>query len=94
MSVWQAEVRVWLKPSVFDPQGAAVQQALRSLGHDGVEEVRIGKSMVLTVRAETAAEAEDQVRAMCEELLCNPVMETYAFTVRPLEEASVGGQAR
>ncbi|MCL6632227.1 MAG: phosphoribosylformylglycinamidine synthase subunit PurS [Alicyclobacillus herbarius] len=81
MTKWRATVRVWLKPSVFDPQGHAVLQALTSLGHDGVENVRIGKSMELTVTAKDKAEAEAKVRRACDELLCNPVMETYAYQV-------------
>ncbi|WP_067929941.1 phosphoribosylformylglycinamidine synthase subunit PurS [Alicyclobacillus kakegawensis] len=85
MTKWRATVRVWLKPSVFDPQGHAVLQALTSLGHEGVEQVRIGKSIELTVAADNRDEAEAKVRRACEELLCNPVMETYAVLVE--EEA-------
>jgi phosphoribosylformylglycinamidine synthase subunit PurS len=84
---WQAEVRIRLKPSVFDPQGNAVENALVSLGHQGVEEVRIGKYLQLRVEAETAAEAEAKVKTMCDAVLCNPVMETYDLTVAPAVEA-------
>lgn len=86
MMKYQAEVRVWLKPSVFDPQGNAVEQSLHSLGHEGVEEVRIGKYLQLRVEAATAADAQRKVEAMCEAVLCNPVMETYDLTVTPVVE--------
>lgn len=77
MTAWNVDLQVWLKPSVFDPQGHAVEQALHSLGHEGVENVRIGKSMELCIHAESAEAARARVEKMCETLLCNPVMETY-----------------
>jgi phosphoribosylformylglycinamidine synthase len=85
---WKVEVRVWLKPSVFDPQGAAVENALRSLGHEGVDGVRIGKYMQLSVRAESEQAAAEKVRTLCDTVLCNPVMETYSFSLEP----AAGGQ--
>lgn len=80
MSAWNVDIQVWLKPSVFDPQGHAVEQALHSLGHAGVDRVRIGKSLTLRVDAPSEAEALASVRSMCETVLCNPVMETYEVT--------------
>lgn len=79
MKQWQVEVRVWLKPSVFDPQGNAVEQALVSLGYNGVDQVRIGKSMTLRVTADSQDDAEIKIRQVCDNVLCNPVMETYTF---------------
>lgn len=90
MGSWSAEVRVWLKPSVFDPQGNAVEHALTSLGYDGVDGVRIGKYMQLQVAAASLAAAEEKVRAICDNVLCNPVMETYAYTLRE-NDAQVAG---
>jgi phosphoribosylformylglycinamidine synthase subunit PurS len=78
---FDVQVRVWLKPSVFDPQGDAAQNALHSLGYTGVSGVRVGKYMELTVDAATEAQANEQVHTVCAEVLCNPVMETYAFTL-------------
>jgi phosphoribosylformylglycinamidine synthase len=78
---FDVQVRVWLKPSVFDPQGNAVESALKSLGFADAHRVRIGKYMELTVEAENQEAAEALVKEMCETVLCNPVMETYAFTV-------------
>lgn len=81
MSQWRVEVRVWLKPSVFDPQGNAVEHALTGLGYEGVDRVRIGKYMEMTVEAQNEAEANDKVKAICDNVLCNPVMETYAYSI-------------
>lgn len=83
MAKWTVQVRVWLKPSVFDPQGSAVEHSLATLGHKGVGNVRIGKYMELVVEADDQALAEAQVKEICDTVLCNPVMETYAFSLTP-----------
>ncbi len=81
MSNYVAKVQVQLKASVFDPQGHAVEQALHSLGHGGVRRVRMGKSMEVHLEAADEQSATAQVRQMCETVLCNPVMETFSFTL-------------
>lgn len=85
MAAWDVQVSVWLKQSVFDPQGNAVEQALHSLGHDGVDRVRIGKHMSLRVTADTQDEAESKVTQICETVLCNPVMETFTYEIRAID---------
>ncbi|MBF8378105.1 phosphoribosylformylglycinamidine synthase subunit PurS [Alicyclobacillus mali] len=82
MKQFEVEVKVWLKPSVFDPQGHAVHGALVSLGFDGAGEVRIGKFIQMTLEAEDEQAAARQVDDMCQKVLANPVMETYAFEIR------------
>ena len=81
MTDWVADIRVLLKPSVNDPQGLSIRNALRTLGFDGVEDVRAGKLIQLRVSAPSREEAEQMVDAMCAQLLANPVIETYAFTL-------------
>lgn len=81
-----ARIRVTLKPTVLDPQGAAVRKALASLGFTGVEDVRMGKYVELKLAARDRAAAEQAVAKACQDLLANPVIEEYAYT---LEE--VGG---
>ncbi len=77
----KAVVNVYLKEGVLDPQGKAVSHALDSLGFVGVKEVRIGKQIVIDLDAKSKADAEVQVKKMCEELLANTVIENYDFTV-------------
>ncbi|MBF0458399.1 MAG: phosphoribosylformylglycinamidine synthase subunit PurS [Nitrospirae bacterium] len=78
----KAEIYVKLKPVVLDPQGKAVSGGLRNLGFDGVKDVRVGKYIVLTLdEGMTAAEAEEKVKAMCEKLLVNTVIEEYEFKI-------------
>lgn len=77
----KARVHVTLKPGVLDPQGEAVRHALGSLGFDGVGEVRIGKVIEVELDGADPATAEGQVRAMCEKLLANTVIENYAVEI-------------
>ena len=73
----KATVIVMLKDGVLDPQGEAVRHALGSLGFEGVEGVRQGKVIELDLAATDRAAAEAEVRAMCERLLANTVIESY-----------------
>jgi phosphoribosylformylglycinamidine synthase subunit PurS len=77
----KARVHVRLKDGVLDPQGAAIGRALAQLGFAGVDEVRQGKMIELRLDDTDRAEAEAKVRAMCERLLANPVIETYTITI-------------
>ncbi len=75
----KARVQVMLKTGVLDPQGEAVRHALGSLGFEGVEAVRQGKVIELDLAETDRARAENAVRAMCEKLLANTVIERYAI---------------
>jgi phosphoribosylformylglycinamidine synthase len=77
----KARVHVTLKPGVLDPQGAAIAQALGALGFAGVEGVRQGKLIELDLAETDRAAAEAEVRAMCDRLLANTVIETYAIEI-------------
>jgi phosphoribosylformylglycinamidine synthase subunit PurS len=77
----RARVHVRLKDGVLDPQGAAIGRALGQLGFAGVGEVRQGKMIELQLDDTDGAQAEARVRAMCERLLANPVIETYTITI-------------
>ena len=76
-----ARVYVTLKPTVNDPQGLTIRGGLHSLGFAGVESVRAGKYMEITIDAASAVEAEAQVTEMCQKLLANPVIEDYRFEI-------------
>jgi phosphoribosylformylglycinamidine synthase subunit PurS len=77
----KVRVDVMLKNGVLDPQGEAVRHALGSLGFDGVEGVRQGKVIELDLAETDAAKAEATARDMCEKLLANTVIESYAVKV-------------
>ena len=73
----KARVTVMLKSGVLDPQGEAIRHALGSLGFAGVEGVRQGKVIEVDLATADAAKAEAEVKAMCEKLLANTVIESY-----------------
>ena len=77
----KARVHVMLKNGVLDPQGEAVRHALGTLGFDGVEGVRQGKVIELDLSETDAGRAEAQVNEMCEKLLANTVIESYAVEI-------------
>ena len=73
----RAKVHVFLKPGVLDVQGKAVENALHGLGWSGVEGVRVGRTIEFDLKSSDAASAETEVKAMCEKLLANTVIESY-----------------
>jgi len=74
---FRARVTVRLGRGVNDPQGNTVRDGLHALGHEDVREVRVGKVIDLVLDAAAADEARARVEAMCDELLANPVIETF-----------------
>lgn len=76
---YQAQVYVTLRPSVLDPAGTAVQSGLAQLGFTGVDRLRIGKYIELTIEADDEASASQQLDAMCDRLLANTTIENYRF---------------
>ena len=72
----KATILVRPKPGILDPQGDAVESALEHLGF-AVSGARVGKVVDLEVTATDPAEARAQVEKMCEQLLANPLIESY-----------------
>ena len=70
----KVRIHVSLKPGVLDPQGRAVHHALEGLGFAGVADVRVGRLIELKVADSTS---DDDLKAMCEKLLANMVIENY-----------------
>ena len=77
----KATVHVFLKPGVLDVQGKAVEQALHGLGWSDVSGVRVGRTIEFDLAAKDAAGAEAEVKAMCDKLLANTVIESYRVEV-------------
>ena len=72
-------VNIQLKDGVLDPQGKAVHHALTSLKFDEVNNVRIGKQIILDIDASDMSTAQQRVEMMCDELLANTVIENYTI---------------
>jgi phosphoribosylformylglycinamidine synthase len=77
----KATVHVFLKPGVLDVQGKAVESALHGLGWADVKDVRVGREITFDVAGTDKAAAEAEVKAMCEKLLANTVIESYRIEV-------------
>jgi phosphoribosylformylglycinamidine synthase len=78
----KAYVYVSLKKSVLDPQGKTIQGALKKMGYKGLEDVRQGKYFEITLDGGlTRAEAESEIGRIAREVLTNPVIEEFRFTV-------------
>jgi phosphoribosylformylglycinamidine synthase len=77
----KARVTVTLKNGVLDPQGKAIEGALSSLGFDGVGGIRQGKVFDLELATADRAKAEADLKAMCEKLLANTVIENYTIAL-------------
>jgi phosphoribosylformylglycinamidine synthase subunit PurS len=77
----KARVIVTLKTSVLDPQGKAIESSLKSLGFGGVAGVRQGKVFDLELEGTDRAKAEADIKAMCEKLLANTVIESYRVEI-------------
>jgi phosphoribosylformylglycinamidine synthase PurS subunit len=72
-------VAVMPKPGILDPQGRAVEQSLGHLEVEGVRDVRVGRRVELTVQASAEEEARATASRLAEELLSNPLIETWAL---------------
>ena len=77
----KARVYVTLKPSVFDPQGRTIAEALHSLGYAGVGDVRQGKFFEVELSDADPVTAKARVTEMADKLLANPVIESYRVEV-------------
>jgi len=89
VSRFRLEIRVTPRPGLLDPEGKAIQSALRSLDYEQVQEVRVGKFLYLDVDAASAEEARDGADAMCRRLLANPVTEDFEIDVQEAAEEAV-----
>jgi len=77
----KAIVNVYLKEGVLDPQGKAVHHALDLLGFEGVEDVRVGKQIVLRLKSTNLDSARAEVEKMAQEILANTVIEDYTIEI-------------
>ncbi|MCB0618524.1 MAG: phosphoribosylformylglycinamidine synthase subunit PurS [Saprospiraceae bacterium] len=77
-----AEIDVMPHKELLDPQGKTVANNMKNLHLAGIEDVRIGKHIKMTLDAASEAEATEKVETACKKLLANVIMETYSFSVK------------
>ncbi len=91
MTKFTVAVHIVPRRGLLDPQGKAVADALHSLNFASVQEVQVGRYLVVALSADSADAAQAEVRRMCEQLLANPVTEDFELEhARPLEEGVTG----
>lgn len=77
MSQFRVALHIVPRRGLLDPQGKAVADALHTLGFKSVNDVHVGRHVVVELKARDAAAAEQEARAMCEKLLANPITEDF-----------------
>jgi phosphoribosylformylglycinamidine synthase len=82
----KARIVVFPRREILDPQGKAIRGALERLGFEGIADLRAGKSFDLELTAANAEAGREQLRAMCERLLVNPIVEDFEIVVEEVAE--------
>jgi len=80
--MYQSSITIKLRPSILDVQGKAVEHGIHTLGMKEVQNVRIGKSIQMTIDAGTEEEAKRITEEACRKLLANSVMEDFSYTIQ------------
>lgn len=83
--MFRITVEVFFKKSVLDPQGAAVERALKSYGEKDIQSVRVGKTVEILVDGSDIEAARARANDWADKLLANPIMETYTVSVEPIQ---------
>jgi len=81
---YKAEIDVMPHAALLDPQGKAVTGAMANIGLPNIQNVRIGKHIILEVEVSSITEAQEAVENACKKLLANVIMESYTYTIKPL----------
>lgn len=84
--MYKVTINVDPKKDILDPQGKTVQHALLNLGYTTVQQVRIGKHIVILLETTSKEEAQSIADKMCNDLLSNPLTEQYSIEVEPCKE--------
>ncbi len=80
-----AEIDVMPHKKLLDPQGKTVANNMKNLDLNGVEDVRIGKHIQMTLEADSEAAANEKVETACKKLLSNMIMENYTYSIKAAE---------
>ncbi len=78
-----AQIDIMPLKELLDPQGKTVGKNMHNIGIEGIEDVRIGKHIQITIEASNEVEAKEQIESACKKILANLIMESYTFTISP-----------
>lgn len=81
---FKAEIDIMPHKELLDPQGKTVANNMKHVDIDGIQDVRIGKHISMQLEADSQEEAHEKVDTACKKLLANLIMETYSFTLDPV----------
>jgi phosphoribosylformylglycinamidine synthase subunit PurS len=84
MPQYIAQITIMPLTELLDPQGKAVLDSLNKMGHNAIENVRIGKNITLTIEAENNEAAHNIADNACKKMLYNAVMEQYEIAILPI----------
>ncbi len=79
-----AEINVMPHKELLDPQGKTVANNMKNLDLHGIHDIRIGKRIEMTLNAESKEAATQAVETACQKLLSNIIMETYSYSIEPV----------
>ena len=85
MMKFLAEIDIMPHKELLDPQGKTVANNMSHINLKGVEKVRIGKHIQMTLVAESETDAHGKVEIACQKILSNPIMEGYSFTIQSID---------
>ena len=86
--MYLARIFITLKPAVNDPQGLTIKGALHMLGFTSVKDVRMGKFLEVVLDEASRQKADARVKAMCDKLLANPIIENYRYELEKAKAKS------
>lgn len=79
--IYEAQIHIMPLKELLDPQGKAVNDSLHNLHMNAIQDVRIGKHIILRIEASDEAQAKSIAEQACEKMLCNAVMESYSVSI-------------
>ena len=80
-----AEIDVMPHKELLDPQGKTVVKNMKNIHLQGIDDVRIGKHIQMTIEADSQDVAKEKVETACKKLLSNMIMEGYTYSISPLD---------
>lgn len=80
--IFHAEAIITPREGVLDTQGKAVEKTLTNLGYKGLQDVRVGRIVTMSLTSESTEAAAETVKDMCQDLLANDLIETYKISIR------------
>lgn len=78
-----AEIDIMPHKELLDPQGKTVANNMKHIDLSGIEDIRIGKHIKMTLEADSEVSANEKVETACKKILANVIMETYSYSIKP-----------